>query len=52
MKKGQGYEKIFQYKGQMINYYNRARKNPAIDFIVSGLNKEGQYFCFYTYKKN
>lgn len=44
--------KTFEYKGQMINYYNKAKNNPHIDFIVMGLFPDlGGYAVQYTYKK-
>ena len=42
--------KTFEYKGQMINYYNKAKNNPAIDFIVAGHFTGIGYAVQYTYK--
>lgn len=43
--------KTFDYKGQMINYYNKVRQNKAIDFCVCGLSAEHGYYVSYTYAK-
>ena len=47
--------KTFQYKGQMIKYYNKVRKNPNIDFCLCGLFYDvveyGAYTVKYRYKK-
>ena len=43
--------KTFKYKGQMINYFNKAKLNPAIDFIVMGLFPNLGYAIKYSYKK-
>lgn len=46
------YEKFFEYKGQMINYYNKVRKNPDVDFYMAGFDvKAGKYSVMWTYKK-
>ena len=46
------YIKTFKYKGQMINYYNKMKSNPKIDFIMSGLFAETRaWTIYYTYKK-
>lgn len=42
--------KTFQYKGQMINYFNKAKNNPNIDFIVMGLFPDLGYAVQYTYR--
>lgn len=52
MKRGLGYEKTFQYKGQMINYFNKVKANPNVDFVMCGHSSEKGYYCFYTYKKS
>ena len=49
-------EKRFDYKGQMINYYNKLcaenGKNGKIkfEFVTGGRDKDG-YFVQYQYKK-
>lgn len=44
--------KTFEHKGQMINYYNKVRKNPKIDFCIAGFFMEFGYAVRYSYKKN
>ena len=51
MKQGNGYKKFFQYKGQMINYFNKVKNNPNVDFVYCGFSSEEGYYLFYTYKK-
>lgn len=47
--------KKFNYKGQMINYYNKVRNNPGIDFCTCGWfydnDGHGSYTVKYSYKK-
>lgn len=44
--------KTFNYKGQMINYYNKARKNSNIDFIIGYYSAyKNTYVVEYRYKK-
>lgn len=43
--------KTFNYKGQMINYYNKVRKNPNIDFCHCGFScSYNAYVVEYSYK--
>ena len=42
--------KTFEHKGQMINYYNKAKNNPAIDFIIAGYLTGVGYVVQYIYK--
>ncbi len=43
--------KKFEYKGQMINYYNKMRNNSNIDFWYRGFScEEGCYVIAYCYK--
>ena len=44
--------KTFQFKGQMINYFNKVKANPTIDFIVMGLFPNLGYAVQYSYKSN
>ena len=37
------YEKFFEYKGQMINYYNKVRKNPNVGFCMAGFDGPKNY---------
>jgi hypothetical protein len=39
----------FQYKGQMVNYYNKIKDNEKIKRIYCGLDANGEYFLEYTY---
>lgn len=48
-KKQKCYKKSFEYKGQMINYYNKVRKNPDVDFCVAGFFMETGYTVMWTY---
>lgn len=43
--------KTFQYKGQMINYYNKVVKNPNISFAICGLFASTGYTVQYAYNK-
>lgn len=43
--------KTFDYKGQMINYYNKVRKNPNISSCYCYLSASlGCYVVEYAYK--
>ena len=43
--------KTFEYKGQMVNYYNKAKANPDIAFICCGFFFDtGKYTVMYSYK--
>ena len=44
------YKKTFEYKGQMINYYNKVRTNPNIEFCVCGFFMETGYTVMWWYK--
>lgn len=45
------YTKHFQYKGQMINYYNKMRENiEKYEFISCGLNIDEGYIVEYVFK--
>lgn len=44
--------KTFEYKGQMINYYNKVRKNKNIAFAWCGLFADLGYCVQYSYKQN
>lgn len=41
--------KTFEYKGQMINYYNKVRKNDKVTFCVCGLDAEKGYYVSYRF---
>lgn len=43
--------KTFEYKGQMINYYNKVRKNPNIEFCACGYTVGMGWMVMYTYRK-
>lgn len=43
------YTKTFTHKGQMINYYNKVKKNKKIDFCMCGFSVEHGYHVSYTY---
>lgn len=43
--------KTFEYKGQMINYYNKVRKNPNIEFCACGYTVNMGWTVMYTYRK-
>lgn len=42
--------KTFQYKDQMINYYNKVVKNPKIEFASCSFNGTLGYVVKYWYK--
>ena len=44
------YKKTFEYKGQMINYYNKVRTNSKIEFCVCGFFAETGYTVMWWYK--
>ena len=44
------YKKNFEHKGQMINYYNKLRKDERIDWVVCCLNANDGYVCEWQYK--
>lgn len=45
-------KKTFEYKGQMINYFNKIKNNPNIDKIWCGwFTATKAYTIYYTYKK-
>ena len=45
--------KTFDYKGQMINYYNKIKSNPKIDFAIGCFSAETcAWTIYYNYKKN
>lgn len=42
----------FEYKGQMINYYNKMKNNEKLDFIYTCLSTEFHtWTIYYAYKK-
>ena len=44
--------KTFEYKGQMVNYYNKAKANSNIAFICCGFFFDtGKYTVMYRYNK-
>ena len=44
------YTKTFDYKGQMINYYNKIKNNMRIERISFGFNAlTGKYELTYSY---
>jgi hypothetical protein len=44
--------KTFDSKGQMVNYYNKVRKNPRVNFCCCYLSAtHGAYVVEYEYKK-
>ena len=45
------YSKSFEFKGQMINYYNKVRKNTKIDMCWCGLFMDRGYTVYWTYKQ-
>ena len=45
------YIKKFEYKGQMVNYYNKVQENPNIAWVICGFFfEEGCYTVQYRYK--
>ena len=50
-KVGNMYKKNFQYKGQMINYYNKLRQNKKLSFVFCGFDTSCGYTCEWSYKK-
>lgn len=45
------YTKVFNHKGQFINYYNKVSNNPAIAEVFSGWDcKTAQWIIRYSYK--
>lgn len=44
--------KTFKHKGQMINYYNKLRRNMAIGFIMIGYFDKLGYAIQYSYKED
>ena len=45
------YTKTFTYKGQMVNYYNKVRKNPKVNMCWCGLFTDTGYTVQWTYKQ-
>lgn len=46
------YEKKFEYKGQMINYFNKVCANPKVEKCYCGyFHEEQSYMVKWTYKK-
>jgi uncharacterized pyridoxamine 5'-phosphate oxidase family protein len=45
------YTKTFQFKGQMINYYNKVKNNPNIAFCTMYTDVRTGFTIMYTYKK-
>ena len=47
------YTKTFEYKGQMVNYYNKALQNKDIYFARCGISADcgGKYCVQYAYKE-
>lgn len=43
--------KNFQYKGQMINYYNKIKNNPDIESVFCFWDAKIGYAITYIYKK-
>jgi hypothetical protein len=43
--------KTFEHKGQMINYFNKVRKNPNISFCTMGFEVGTGYTIHYCYIK-
>lgn len=43
-------KKEFQYKGQMINYYNKVKANDKIKMVVRYLDATKGYVVEYCYK--
>ena len=44
---------VFEYRGQMVNYYNKVLKNKKIGFATCGYDvEEGAYTVEYEFKKN
>ena len=44
--------KTFEYKGQMINYLNKMKKNKKISILFTALSFEcGGWTIYYQYKK-
>ena len=42
----------FEYKGQMINYYNKMRNNANLDFAIACMSAEFHtWTIYYAYKK-
>lgn len=42
--------KTFDYKGQMVNYFSKAKSNPNITFLIKYLDgKTGKYTVAYQY---
>lgn len=44
------YTKTFEFKGQMINYYNKVKNNPKIAFACCGFFVKTGYTVQYWYK--
>lgn len=44
--------KAFDYKGQMINYFNKMKNNPKLTFLMSCMSAEtGKWTIYYSYEK-
>lgn len=44
--------KAFDYKGQMINYFNKMKNNPKLVFLMSCMSTQtGKWTIYYEYKK-
>lgn len=45
------YTKTFEYKGQMINYYNKVRQNLQIELCSCGWVAGQGWTVMYSYRK-
>ena len=45
------YTKTFRYKGQMINYFNKLKKNPNVTCFAGFFCDCGSYAIHYWYTK-
>lgn len=42
----------FDYKGQMINYFNKMKNNPKLTFLMSCMSAQThKWTIYYEYKK-
>ena len=45
------YKKHFEYKGQMINYWNKLKNNSKIAWATCGLDAKEGYILEYSYER-
>ena len=46
------YKKVFEFKGQQVNYYNKVRKNPDVAMCWMETNANYGLVVYWKYKEN